>query len=56
MRVEPEVNDGVHANGGLGEHGGDAQDVVREGGIRGVTGCLSYGDTGVGEPGQHEGD
>ena len=54
MRVEPEVNDGVHANRGLGEHGGDAQDVVREGGVRDKASSLCYGDTGVGEPSEDE--
>ena len=56
LGVEPEVDDGVHTDGGLGEHGGDAQDVVGEGGVGDVAGSLGYGDTSIGEPGQEVGD
>ena len=56
LRVQPEVDDWVQAHTGLGQHGGDAQHIVRVGGVRNVACGLCYGDTGVGEPGYQVGD
>ena len=52
--VEPEVDDRVGADRGLGQHAGNGPDVEGEESVWLVAHCLYYAGTGVGKPTQHE--
>ena len=55
LRVEPEVDDGIHTDRGLTEHGGDGQDVEGVSGLGCVASCFYYGHTGIRKPAENVG-
>ena len=55
LRVEPEVNDGIHTDRGLAEHGGDGQDLKGMSGLGCVASCICYGYTGIRKPAENVG-
>ena len=55
LRVESEVDDGIHTDRGLAEHGGDGQDVKGMSGLGCVASCFCYGYTGIRNPAENVG-